>query len=128
MVSFDLWAGRAVTTTLSPKFGSPAQIWDMAGLGKEGAGWNPEPGCVGGGGGGVGARAPLFPPSFLPPSLLALGRGRPRAGRHLPWWQGRARGLTGHPAYPPKLLLKLRYFSISFGDFSFFGEFFFTSN
>jgi hypothetical protein len=43
MVSFDFWAGRVVTTTLSPKFGGLAQIWGRAGLGKGGAGWNPGP-------------------------------------------------------------------------------------
>jgi hypothetical protein len=37
MVSFDLWVGWAVTTTLAPKFGGPAQRWGRAGLGRGGA-------------------------------------------------------------------------------------------
>jgi hypothetical protein len=37
MVFSDLWAGRAVTTTLSPKFGSPTQRWGRAGQGGRGA-------------------------------------------------------------------------------------------
>jgi hypothetical protein len=37
MVFSDLWAGRAVTTTLSPKFGGLAQRWSKVGQGGEGA-------------------------------------------------------------------------------------------
>jgi hypothetical protein len=37
MVFLDLWVGRAVTTTLASKFGSPAQRWGRAGLGRGGA-------------------------------------------------------------------------------------------
>jgi hypothetical protein len=38
MVFSNLWAGRAVKTTLAPKFGGPAQRWDRAGLGGGGPG------------------------------------------------------------------------------------------
>jgi hypothetical protein len=68
MIFSDLWAGRAVKTTLAPKFGGPAQRWGRAGLGKGGAGWNPGP-----------PFPPLTPPPLLPPFLLpsplALGGG-----------------------------------------------------
>jgi hypothetical protein len=37
MVFSDFWAGRAVTTTLSPKFRGPTQRWGRAGLGEGGA-------------------------------------------------------------------------------------------
>jgi hypothetical protein len=68
MVSFDLWAGRAVTTTLSPKFGGPAQIWGRIGLGKGRVGWNPRP--------------PFSPPlSSLPQGLGGKGeKGEKRGG------------------------------------------------
>jgi hypothetical protein len=36
MVFSDLWAGRAMKTTLAPKFGGPVQRWGKAGLGKGG--------------------------------------------------------------------------------------------
>jgi hypothetical protein len=35
---FFFWARRAVKTTIVPKFGSPAQKWGRAGLGKGGIG------------------------------------------------------------------------------------------
>jgi hypothetical protein len=88
MIFSNLWAGRAVTTTLSPKFGGPAQRWGRASLGKGGAGWNPGP-----------PSPHLPPPPPLPPPLpLGLGGGRPRGACHLPWWQGGPRGLTSRPA------------------------------
>jgi hypothetical protein len=40
MVFYDLWAGRAVKTTLAPKFGGLAQRWGRAGLKEGGAGAN----------------------------------------------------------------------------------------
>jgi hypothetical protein len=64
MVFSDLWAGRAVKTTLTPKFGGPAQKWGRVGLGKGGIGWNPRP---------------PFPPLTPPPPPLRL-RGREEEG------------------------------------------------
>jgi hypothetical protein len=123
MVFSDLWAGRAVKTTLAPKFGRPAQRWGRAGLGKGGARWNPGP-----------PFPPLTPPPFLPPSPLALGGGRweegGKKGRGGKWGKegpGLEEGVHGlgpctTPSLvcPPKGMLKLDHFSISFGDFSFF--------
>jgi hypothetical protein len=38
MVFLNLWAGRAVNSTLASKFGGPAQRWGRTGLRKGGAG------------------------------------------------------------------------------------------
>jgi hypothetical protein len=65
MVFSDLWARRAVKTTLAPKFGGPAQKWGRAGLGKGGAGG---PG-LGGGGAWVGSMHHPLP--WLPPQSYA---------------------------------------------------------
>jgi hypothetical protein len=127
MVFSDFWAGRAVKTTLAPKFGGLAQRWGRAGLGKGGAGWwNPGPPFPP-------LIPPPLPPPFLLPSPLALGEGRRKGG-------GRGGGVSGGKGgpgleegvhglgpcttpslgCPPKDMLKLDHFSISFGDFSFF--------
>jgi hypothetical protein len=72
MVFSDLWTGRAVKTTLAPKFGGPTQRWGRAGLGKGGVGWNP---------------GPPFPPlTSLPP----LSSPSP-----WPWGGGGGRGEEG---------------------------------
>jgi hypothetical protein len=131
MVFSDFWARRAVKTTLAPKFGGPGQRWGRAGLGKGGAGWNPGP-----------PFPPLTPPPLPPPFLLpsslasppkAKGEGRRKGG-------GRGGGVSGGKGgpgledgvhglgpcttpslgCPPKDMLKLDHFSISFGNFSFF--------
>jgi hypothetical protein len=135
MVFSDLWAGQAVKTTLAPKFGGPAQRWDRAGLGKGGAGWNP---------------GPPFRPRLAGRPVRPRGpprrQGRWRAPLGLPLPRprgkggGRGGGVSGGKGgpgleegvhglgpcttpslgCPPKGMLKLDHFSISFGDFSFF--------
>jgi hypothetical protein len=65
MVFSDLWVGRAVKTTLTPKFGGPAQRWGRVGLGKGGEGG---PG-LGGGGAWVGFMHHPLP--WLPPQRYA---------------------------------------------------------
>jgi hypothetical protein len=128
-----------VKTTVAPKFGSLAQRWGRAGLGKGRAGWNPGP-----------PFPPLIPP---PPTPLRLAGWPVRpAGPSLPPWQvmptpprprgreeegGLSGGMEGWgeggdleegvhglgpcttPSFgcPSKLLLKLDDFSIFFGNF-----------
>jgi hypothetical protein len=96
MVFSDLWAGRAVKTTLAPKFGGPAQRWGKAGLGKGGAGWNPGPSFP--------RLTPPSPSSPLPPPFplglpasKAKGEGR-RKGRGDKWGEG-GPGLGGGGAW-----------------------------
>jgi hypothetical protein len=125
-----------VKTTLAPKFGGPAQRWGRAGLRKGGARWNlgpPIPPLI----------PPPLPPSFLLPSLWSWGgeaRGREEEGG------GRGGGVSGGKGggawrrgvyglgpcttpslgCPPKDMLKLDHFSISFGVFFFFLWIFFV--
>jgi hypothetical protein len=118
MVFSYFWVGWVVKTTLAPKFGSLVQKWGRAGFGKGGAWWNPGP-----------PFSPLTSLLFLPPSSSPLpppppkakGKGRRKGGRA---WRRGMHGLgpctTPSLGCPPKLLLKLDHFSISFGDFSFF--------
>jgi hypothetical protein len=141
MVFSDFWARRAVKTTLAPKFGGPGQRWGRAGLGKGGAGWNPGPPFPP-------LTPPPLPPPFLlpssplpPPFLLGLGGGGQGApatcrgsrggrgggvsgGKGSPGLEEGVHGLgpctTPSLGCPPKYMLKLDHFSISFGNFSFF--------
>jgi hypothetical protein len=88
MVFSDLWAGRAVKTTLAPKFGSVAQRWGRAGLGKGGTGWNPGP-----------PFPPLNPPPLPPPFLLPSPWPWDGGGQGvLATCHGGPRGLTSRPA------------------------------
>jgi hypothetical protein len=109
-------------TTLAPKFSGPTQRRSRAGLGKGGAGWNPRPRQAGR------PVKPQGPPCchgrwHAPlgfPSPKAKGKGGGRGGV---WRRGCMGWIHAPPpllAAPPKLLLKLDHFSISFGDFSFF--------
>jgi hypothetical protein len=111
MIFSDLWAGRAVKTTLAPKFGGPAQRWGRAGLGKEGAGWNPGPPFP------PLTPLPLPPPSSslppCPPPPKAKGEGRRKGGRRggggrgaRAWRRGCMGWVHGPPpplAAPPKI-------------------------
>jgi hypothetical protein len=94
MVFSDLWAGRAVKTTLAPKFGGPAQRWAGLALEKEGQGGIPGPPSsplpppfpLGPGGGGRGA---------LPAATAGGGRPLGRGGK---WGEG-GPGLGGGGAW-----------------------------
>jgi hypothetical protein len=82
MVFSNLWAGRAVKTTLAPKFGDLAERWGRAGLGKGGTRWN---------------LWPPFPPTYPPPPLAVAGGATCQAvwPSLLPWH------VAGAPWPPP---------------------------
>jgi hypothetical protein len=73
----------------------------------------------------VESRAPLLPPSFLFPPPPPQGLGGKGGGKEGGWLHGLGPCTTPSLGCPPKDMLKLDHFSISFGDFSFFCVFFF---
>jgi hypothetical protein len=132
MVFFYLWVGQAMNSTLALKFGGLAQRWGSTGLGKGGAGWNPEP-LLGGR-----ATPPPSPPGQggcclggnprapCPPPTRGTKWAGPRQARpHAPQVEGAGvlgRGGMGWIHAPPPLLTALLNILWNFTILSYFLE------